>query len=426
MIKYALQLIFRRKLRTFLTSIGITIAIVLLGFIIFGMQGLQNLLVNEFNSRFNPNQLIVSRYGMNFFSQMNQDEKEDGKKKEKAVLNDKVVSELKQLPEVQSVEAMLMISGMQLRLSGKEDALEQAFISGWDADKYNPYFVSVDSIKDKPLKGEVFVSKGFVDFYNLTNEQVIGKSLIVETSLDSFFTTKSKSTFNKSYKFKITGVFDPGQDRNDALLSTSEALRVLVDVGGFDNKKEYLNEIGYDQLFITVDENKLDDFKVFFKDKYGYSPLSSDEILSFLGNITDGLTVALILFALVSSVVAAIGIINTMIMSIYEQTKEIGIIKAIGASNFQVLVIFIIQSAMIGLIGGIMGLSIIYFGLTYGDPYVVAELTKAGFTAKQFFVIDPNISLYIVLGSVVVGIFSGIYPAIRAARLDPVKALRYE
>ncbi len=114
-------------------------------------------------------------------------------------------------------------------------------------------------------------------------------------------------------------------------------------------------------------------------------------------------------------------------MSIYEQTKEIGIIKAIGASDFQVLIIFLIQAGLIGLIGGLLGLSITYLLMKVADPYVVKLLSDQGFTAvTTFFHFQPLNALYITLSSILVGIIAGIYPAMKAAKLDPVNALRYE
>jgi putative ABC transport system permease protein len=390
------------------------------------MQDLKNLFVNQFNSQFQPNQLVVSRSGFSLSSLTGTTEKAEDKKKEKAILTDKVINEIKNDSRVEKLDAILLISGLQMRLKGEENAYEQPFMSGWDTDRNNTYFSKVTSEKDKPGKNEVFVSQSFIDFYNLTPDQAIGKEMYVETSLTSFFSTKSRSNFNKQFKYKIAGVFDPAQDRNDAWFNTSEGLKILVSVGGFKDSKEYLKEIGYDQLMISIKLDKIDEYKTYFEEKYGHTVTSSEEILGFLGNITDGLTVALVGFGLVSAIVASIGIINTMIMSIYEQTKEIGIIKAIGASNTQVLIIFLIQSGVIGMIGGAMGLGIVLGGMKVLDPIVVTELGKAGFETTKFFTFDPKIAMYIVLASILVGIIAGLYPALRASRLDPVKALRYE
>ena len=120
----------------------------------------------------------------------------------------------------------------------------------------------------------------------------------------------------------------------------------------------------------------------------------------------------------VSLLVAAIGIMNTMMMSIYERTKEIGIIKVLGCRMSNIAGLFLTEAAYIGFFGGALGL-----GLSYGLSLVLNNFLEAsGFKSV--------IPLYLAVGalafSVVVALISGLYPAMRAMKLSPLAAIRNE
>ena len=122
----------------------------------------------------------------------------------------------------------------------------------------------------------------------------------------------------------------------------------------------------------------------------------------------------------ISLVVGGIGIMNAMITSVMERTREIGIMKALGASNNKILAIFLLESLFIGAIGGLIGIIVGYLLAVV----IAAVGTAAGFGLIAYF--GWEIMIGALLFAMVVGGVSGLLPAIRAANMDPVTALRYE
>jgi putative ABC transport system permease protein len=124
--------------------------------------------------------------------------------------------------------------------------------------------------------------------------------------------------------------------------------------------------------------------------------------------------------------VAALGIVNTMVMSILERTREIGVMKAIGASDAEIRTIFFAEAATIGAVGAVCGLILGWLVTRLANAVVNIRFLPAGEEPVNLFYFP----LWLILGavgfSIVVSLLAGLYPAGRAARVDPVKALRHD
>ncbi len=162
-------------------------------------------------------------------------------------------------------------------------------------------------------------------------------------------------------------------------------------------------------------------------DELGFSSFSIADQLKELRTVFLILNSALGLLGGISLLVASFGIANTMIMSILERTREIGIMKAIGAEDREIKLIFFVEAGLIGLAGGVLG-SLAAWGIDAVANRLAYKfvLQPRGVSYVDFFALPPYLWLGAILFAVVIAILAALYPAARAARIDPVKALRHD
>jgi hypothetical protein len=124
--------------------------------------------------------------------------------------------------------------------------------------------------------------------------------------------------------------------------------------------------------------------------------------------------------------VAAVGVINTMVMSILERTREIGVMRAVGAKRLTISTLFTLEASLLGMFGGLVGILIAY-GLTLiGNPLINKQLKGNGIGSSNILSMPLWLIISVLVGTTIIGMLAGLYPARKAARLDPVEALHYE
>ncbi len=158
-------------------------------------------------------------------------------------------------------------------------------------------------------------------------------------------------------------------------------------------------------------------------DSPSYSVMTSEAMIEMVESILGIIQAGILAFASIAILVGAIGIMNTMFTSVRERTKEIGILKAVGAKRKHINKLFLIESGMIGLLGGLLG-TLLGMGFAKLGEWVIAQNPDMLFTIEAYFSID--MILMTLLFSFLLGCISGYLPAQKAAKLNPVDALMYE
>jgi putative ABC transport system permease protein len=225
----------------------------------------------------------------------------------------------------------------------------------------------------------------------------------------------------------VAGVIDYS-DQSLFIINLDTVLAELAKKNNYTSAAEYVSTVGFQQLYVKVKDPK--DIKPVAQQirDLGYDAQTLEDILALFNTFFSIIPIIFSIVGIIAVVVASIGIINTMVMAVFERTKEIGVMKAIGARNIHILELFVVESGMIGFLGGTMA-SIICISFMWAIQSVIINNILPRLNVQgidTIFVTPVWLVIITILFSTLVGIIAGLYPAIRASKLNPVNALRYE
>ncbi len=280
----------------------------------------------------------------------------------------------------------------------------------------------LDVSDSEVISGEFFDER---DMMNGTRVVVVGET-IVSQLFEKGEDPVGAVIRIKDTSFRVIGILGSkggsgfGEDRDDLLLMpfTTAERRVLgATLPGAVQNIIVSGQTGTDshELSLEIEEILRQRHRLRAEQDSDFTVHSQEEVASTMGNVTRILGSVLMGVASVSLLVGGIGIMNILLVSVTERTREIGIRMAVGAKGRHILVQFLVEAMILSVIGGIIGIA-----LGLAGTQVIAHF------AEIPFVFSPVAILGAVLFSGSVGVFFGFYPARKASNLDPIASLRYE
>ena len=330
-----------------------------------------------------------------------------------------------------------MLSELKTEFSDKIDAIaiSETVASGTVHDGSNTANISISGINSEYFSSDdVTLLAG----RRLTSDDNTGKKKVIMISdkvVDQIFDGDSQKALSQKIQVEIDGVYYQYyvvgvykyESNNSFSSSSDEDITTTAYIPILTGKAQTHSDEGYQQ-FTVVTKSGIDSVSTFAtqienffapyyssNEDYKVSTTTMESMTESMSDMIGTVSIAISFIAGISLLVGGIGVMNIMLVSITERTREIGTRKALGAKNSSIRFQFIIESMILCLIGGILG---IFVGFLLG----VIAASILGYSAAV-----PVAAIIVAVGfSMVIGIFFGYYPANKAARMDPIEALRYE
>lgn len=440
-IRLAFTSILANKMRALLTMLGIIIGISSVITITTIGSSIQKTLTNTFNSMGSMNFFEV--YSQIDYS--NYEEEDDDSQiytyKDEDMISRQMLDELVQTyPDYFSLNLSDSYGSSELRnwkdqsMSANINGVLSFENMGMDINILSGRGISYQD--NLNLKQTIAVSDLFVSQYFAPDVNPIGQTITLELEATG-----------QTEDFIIVGVFElpaaylsqaykPGMKDIEKVTPVYVPLDTMMHLLHQENSYRYWVDIYYNPDYdIDMQEQVLRDF---FTEQYQQAekPYMTVEIvnmqtqLGMINAVVNVITIAISVIAAISLIVGGVGVMNIMLVSITERTKEIGIRKALGAQNSYIRMQFVVEAILICLIGGIIGILVgIMNGMLIGYIAKTVVTNMYPTYASLFSItVQPSIPAIIisVMFSIMTGVFFGYYPANKAAKMNPIDALRYD
>jgi ABC-type lipoprotein export system ATPase subunit/ABC-type lipoprotein release transport system permease subunit len=410
----------RRPVRNILTSAGVVIGIItLVAMVSFGV-GVQAEVNRNFQALGLENVFISPT-----FPEEESNFDPFGFSEPSIPLTPETVSFFRQMPEVESVTPTLDLpSNMEVSLAFDDLNLPVRLSSGFDNGPPGMGGMTApEMLAGIPLgEGD---TNGMVILVGLA-DQLIGESdldyvdLVGETVS---LTVRLPRGETKDFITTIKGV-ENSRSFQTANLGLKERTEIKA---WWYGRPDTLNTDGYDMLVVRAIDDSAVPTVLAAAEELGLQAQSLGAVLEIANRVLAVMQALLGSVGALALLVATLGVANTMMMAIYERTREIGVLKAVGARNKEVRRMFTADAVLLGFIGGIVGLIL---GTLLGrlvDQIGHYYLAREGVTGiGQMSIVPPWLAIGALIFAAFIGVIGGFYPAARAARLDPVEALKHE
>lgn len=426
LLVFSLRNLSRRKLRTILTLLSILIGtsfIILMISFGLGMQKSNEEMIESMGGLTN----ITVRSNDNFGPSMENNNKSK-------VLNDSKVKAFAAMEGVKDVLPVIEINTASILIKNYD---VYATIKGVDVNKMEEFGYTIEEGSNITQNSDdeyvfsnlqVYNSKTGKPVYNIDLMKDKPTIRIGWKDLQSEMETGKKTYID--FNFKPIGRIGGENNYDSEILMNYKTAKKLymaeqeLNLSGDNKKKITPRDIPYS--YIMIKANTLEDVQP-LQDELTEMGYMTESNLEFNESMQKQVRTVQLVFGAIGAVallVAAIGIANTMIMSIYERTKEIGIMKVVGASIKNIRDIFLLESTMVGLIGGILGvlLSLLVSFILNKYLFVGGDDMGGGFSSY----IPVWLMLVSAIFSAVIGLLSGLLPAIRATKISAIDAIRTE
>ncbi|MHA1691987.1 MAG: ABC transporter permease [Candidatus Heimdallarchaeaceae archaeon] len=432
-------------MRSLLTILSIVVGAFLISIMMSVGQGLEEFLLSQVTTFSGEESISVSQemgmLGMlgiggspQEYEETDQNDFADSSEMiEQRLLDKEDLKKIKNIDGVKDAGFQIIIQSDFIQIDGEDSKKFNINLYGFPSaltQNIRYYDVDYDLLGEE---NSIVLSGDFAESWDFTNDKMVGKNVEIQISKETQI--PGSEAESKLFSFIVAGVTEKSLIGQMGMIGTNSSYEIGAYRKGI-TVEQYGDQLEEFEIAVLVENVDLVDEVDKAIEELEYRSITLDEAIGQIGTVFDIIGYVLSGFGGIALFVASIGIANTLLMAIYERTREIGVMMAVGAKKVFIGIMFTFEGALLGFMGGILGLlaswgfgrisnNVLHNGIMIGENQIL-DAYLADYPTFDVSIITPWLAGFVIITTTVVAWVASIYPAWKASNLDPIKALRHD